>query len=473
MKLDELRGSVASLKDEITTLSDKDTLDEAEETRFAAALDEFKVAKADLDKAEARDALVSLVRATKTSTASGVGVPNQINRDDPLGDVSGVRSLDRKELVKRAMQAAEQNGSHLTNKQQKLLEQKIRSRSSAMDGSVVARMLLISESEEYHSAFAKGMSGNPFFTPEEANAAQEMRAANEGTTTAGGFGIPVLIDPTIILTSGAISAPILDICKITPITTNQWKGVSSAGVTWSYYAEAAVVADNTPTLAQPTIPVYRNSGFIPYTIEVGEDYPDFQEEMSEQLAQGYLNLVAVTSMTGTGSSQPTGIFTGMQTGSGAPSHIICTTLGTFGAVDGRAAWKALPERFRANATWVMHVAAENNVRAWSGAGTAATALSDFTVNMTAEGVEILMGHRLMTSDYAPPWTGTTGAASAAVVGDFSHFRLIQRQGMVVELVPHLFDTSTGRPIAERGWFAYARHGMDADTYNAFRLISNT
>ena len=46
--------------------------------------------------------------------------------------------------------------------------------------------------------------------------------------SAGGYGVPVLIDPSIILTSGAGAAPILDVCRVARVTTNQWKGVSSA-----------------------------------------------------------------------------------------------------------------------------------------------------------------------------------------------------------------------------------------------------
>ena len=106
----------------------------------------------------------------------------------------------------------------------------------------------------------------------------------EGTTSAGGYGIPVLIDPSIILTSQAADAPLLQVARVIEITTNIWHGVSSAGVSWAYQAEGSTVADDSPTLAQPTVTTYMARGFIPYSIEVGQDYVGFAEEISMLLS---------------------------------------------------------------------------------------------------------------------------------------------------------------------------------------------
>ena len=469
-KLDELRGRLDTLKTEITTLSDKDELTAEEEERFQPAMDEFKAVKEEFDKAEARAAAVAAVRATATSSP-GADTVNQINRDG-LPKATDARNLRGGELRDAALRIAETRRDHpkLNKAQEANLEEKLnKPKSKYFNPEILARRLVVSESDEYKSAFAKVMSGNPALTAEEANALNEMRAANEGTNADGGFGIPVLIDPTIILTSGAAAAPILDICTITPITTDAWKGVNSGGFTWAYDAESAAVADNSLTdLAQPTITVYKAAGFIPYTIEVGEDYPDFQEEMSKQLAQGYLNLIAKQTMSGSGSSQPFGIFTTMQNTT-TPAHVIVTTAGTLGAVDVRSAYAKLSELFRSQASWMMNVAVENTIRAFGNN----LSLADFTQNLLGAPGDTLMGRQVYISDYAPTPTNTTGAESFLVVGDFAHYRFIQRQGMQVELVPHLFDQSTARPLGQRGWYAYSRHGADVDTQQAFRLISNT
>ena len=50
-------------------------------------------------------------------------------------------------------------------------------------------------------------------------------------------------------------------------------------------------------------------GFIPYSIEVGMDYPSFASEMSFLLAQGYDELLVNKFTIGSGSGEPKGILT--------------------------------------------------------------------------------------------------------------------------------------------------------------------
>jgi HK97 family phage major capsid protein len=475
-KLEELRTTVGTLRDEITALNDADPTEMTPdlEARFEFALVEFETAKAELVTAEARAKKVAEVRATVTDVTDGYDAPTVIRQNDPFA--GEVRTASRGVLRDRALKVLETEGRNLAPFQQDHLEKLLRSNSSATDGGVIARRLLITENPAYRAGFQKAVTQTvPAFSPDEAraldeyNSYHEFRAANEGTGSAGGYGIPVLIDPTIILTSGAADAPLLQISRTVTITTDAWKGVSSNGVSWSYDAESATVSDDTPTLVQPSIPVYAARGFIPYSIEVGQDYPGFADEMAALLSQGFIDLVAKGTMTGSGVACPTGIFTALANATNNPAHVTVTTVGSLGAVDMRGAWSTLPERFRPRATWVMSPTTEAKVRAFGNG----LALSDFTVNLLADGTSVLTGRPVVISDYAPAFTSTTGAANVAVVGDFQQFLIVQRAGMTVELVQHLFDTSTGRPTGNRGWFAYARHGHDAVAPNAFRLVANS
>ncbi len=476
MKLDELRSKVGGLRDEITALADADDTAwsalpaeqaEALRARMDYAMDEFKTHKVELDAAEARAKQIEEVRSTVTSTTPGADV-HVIRRSD---DALDTRRASKTELRDAALRIVDEDGKGLAPHQLDHIDGLLRGRQSECDPSVIARMTVITESDAYRSAFHKGVTGSSDpFTAEEARALSEYRAANEGTGSAGGFGIPVLIDPSIILTSGAVDAPVLNLSRVVTITTDAWKGVSSAAASWSYQAEAAVAPDSTPTLAQPNVPVYAARGFIPYSIEVGQDYPGFAEEMSTLLAQGYVDLVANNTVIGSGSSQPRGIFTAMAATTTNPAHVVVTTVGALGAVDLRAAWAALPQRFRGKATWLMSPSVETKVSQFGNG----LALSDFTVNLLADGTRQLIGRPVVLTDYAPSFTGTTGAANYTVVGDFSTgFLVVQRAGMTVELVNHLFDTSTGRPTGQRGWFAFARHGYDVVAPNAFRIIANS
>jgi HK97 family phage major capsid protein len=211
------------------------------------------------------------------------------------------------------------------------------------------------------------------------------------------------------------------------------------------------------------VPVKTARGFIPYSIEIGEDYPSFAAEMRRLLDEGYINLVAEQTMTG---SSPTGIFTALDANTNV--EVIVTTDGQFGAVDLLKVWKSLPERYRGNATWIMSTDVENEIRTFSANDTGAY----YTVNLTQGGIGNLFGRPVRTTDYAPEFTGTTGAANILVVGDFANFLVAQRAGMSIEFIPNLFGATTGRPTGQRGWFAYARHGFDSINDLGFRILQN-
>jgi len=462
MKLEELRSSVAALKSEIETLAAAEEITEEQDARLSAALDEFEARKAELEATEARLARIEAAKAVVTERAAGFDAPQVMKRTETSVDV---RSASRGEIRDAALKIIETEGRDLAPKQLDHVDRLINTRNGNTDGGKIAKRLVLTENDAYRSAFVKGVTQvNPAYTAEEAQALNEFRAMSEGSDDAGGYGVPVLIDPSIILTSGAADAPILNLARIVTVTTDNWKGVSSAGVSWSYDSEAAEVSDDAPTLAQPTIDIYTARGFIPYSIEVGQDYPGFAEEMRRLLDQGYVDLVASQSMTG---ATPVGIFTALDANTNV--EVVVTTDGTFSAVDLLKVWKSLPERYKARASWVMSTSVENEIRSFSANDTGAY----YTVNLAEGGIGNLFGRPVVTTDYAPEFTGTTGAANILVVGDFSNFVIAQRAGMTVELVSHLFGTTNARPTGQRGWFAYARHGFDSVNDLGFRLLQNT
>lgn len=456
--MDELRSKVAGLRDEIEKLAAIENISAEDDARLDAALEEFEARKAELEAAEARAARIAAAKSVVTERAAGFDAPQVVKSTDEVD----VRRSSRGEIRDAALRIAE--GAGLSAGQERHLERLLNTRSEITDGGEIAKRMVLTENDAYRSAFMKGVTqASPAYTPEEVRALNEFRAASSADA-AGGYGVPVLIDPSIILTSGAADAPILSISRVVTITTDNWKGVSSAGVTWSYDSELSEVSDDAPTLAQPSIDVYSARGFIPYSIEIGQDYPGFAEEMRRLLDQGYVDLVAKQSMTGT---TPVGIFTAID--ATAASEVAVTTDGQLGAVDILKVWKSLPERYRSRATWVMSASTENEIRKFAADSDGAY----YTVNLQAGGVGTLLGRPVVVSDYAPEFTGTTGAANILVVGDFSNFVIAQRAGMTVELVPHLFGVTNGRPLGARGWFAYARHGFDSVNDAAFRLLQNT
>ena len=465
MNLHELRAQVEEIRSTVVRLSEIDDITPEDDEELTAALEAYEARKGELDELEARAARIEAAKAQATQRHAGVDSPTILKRVEP--SALDLRSATRGELRDAALKVLETEGRGLAAHQEDHVDQLLRTKTAYTDGAVIAKRMLVTESDAYRSAFAKAISQPvPAFDADEVRAINEFRAMSEGTDTAGGFGIPVLIDPSIILTSGAAAAPVLNLARVITVTTDEWKGVSSAGSSWSYDGEGTAVSDDTPTIAQPNIPVYTARGFIPFSAEIGADYVGFAAEMRALLDAGYIDLVASQTITGSGSASPTGIFTALDANTNV--EVVVTTDGSFGAVDVLKVWKSLPERYRANASWIMHTDVENEVRGFATSGPG----SYYTVDLAAAGIGTLFGRPVYTTDYAPEFTGTTGAANILVVGDFSNFVVAQRAGMSVELIPHLFDVTNNRPTNQRGFFATARHGFDSVNDLGFRLLQN-
>jgi len=412
----------------------------------AAKLNEAK-RQADIDfAAKARANLESRRRASAT--------PGNV---DPLRATPG-------ELRDAAMNLVERSGKHLSSVQLDHVDALLRTDTDNADSAKIARRVLMSQAPAYRSAFRKSVTmDRPVWSPEEVRAinefSAEFRAMSEGGTA--GLAVPALVDPTIVPSAGEL-APIVALANVVNITSNVYKPVTSDGTGWSFQAEGAAVADTSPTLAQPVLNVATARAFIPFSQELQMDYPGFADEFARVLARGYADLLSSQSAVGTA---PNGVFTDMASSTANPAHVVVTTAGHIAAVDVRAAWSALPQRFRATSSWVMNESVLSQVRNFAGAASQVDLVSD------RQGVS-LMGRPVVVSDYAPSFTGTTGTANYLVVGDFSGFTVAHRVGVTVELVQQLRSTG-GRPIGSRGWFAYARLAMGVTNPEALRLLANS
>jgi HK97 family phage major capsid protein len=394
----------------------------------------------------------------------------QRNPDDAYGDVRRMTNAEARDAALRKLDNRSDT-MHLDDDQKTLVEKQLRRSGD------IARRILVTENEHYREAWMKLVTRpQPFLSEDERQAVQaweEYRAMADFTSSAGGYGIPVFIDPSIILTAQGSGNPFLSIARQVTVSTNRWKGVSSAGVTWAFQTEAAPATDNSPTLAQPTVDVHMARGFIPYSIEVGMDYPDFASEMSRLLAEGYDELLVDKFTRGSGTGEPTGILTALSANTNVRVRV--ATAGAINSQDPYNVWKVLGQRFRRNASWLMSVGANAGIRQLG----AANVFHGYTVNMPEGWADQLMGAPVYEDPYMPDTTTTTSSTiGVAVVGDFSNFVIARNGGMSVELVPQLFQQVTAGsgpavPTGQRGWFAYSRIGSNSVNDLAFRLLVNT
>jgi HK97 family phage major capsid protein len=393
-------------------------------------------------------------------------------KDDPWeGDV---RVIPERQALSRARQVVDNKeiGGHLRADQKEHLDKLLRTRNASMDGDVLARLLLATQDPHYRSAFQKYASNSQAFTSEEATAIEVVRQTKRALSIGGsagadgGFAVPVLIDPTIIMTAQGSVNDILRLARVETITTNEWKGVSSAGVTWKFDAEAAEATDNSPSVAQPTVTTKRADGFIPFSIEIGMDWPGFAEQMSGLLSEGYNELLADKLTTGTSANSPSGLIAKLVTITN--SRVPLDTAATIQGSDIYGLWAALPQRFRRqpNTAWMSSTDVQNTIRQLG------TVDPNFSVDITQEAIPRLFGREYPMNDYMAdvPASGT-GLQPLLVVGDFRGYVVAQRAGMTVEFIPMLMG-SNNRPTGERGWFAWARVGANVVNPAGFRLLRN-
>ncbi len=415
-----------------------------------------------------------------------------------------IRSMDRRELrdgalrmlddadktvhmrdieIPVAVESEDNGGGYVTGpldeaRAKSHIEKLLRTQSRNFNGENFARWMLATESEEYRSAFAKMVNGGQaYLTDGEARAVQlvtELRATMNITTDAqGGFGIPVLIDPTIILTGQGTPNPFYNVSRVENITNDEWKGITSAGATSYWTPEGVTMTDGGPTLAQPSVPTKKLTTLVKYTFEFQGDYPNWAAEMAGIMAASREEALVQAFTQGLGNTaQPTGIVTGLEANA-ATSKVMVATDGALFPADFYALWEALPVRYRGNSAWMWSTSVENRIRGFSVGSSAADA--NFTVNLTQSTIPNLFGRPIVANDYMDPAVGSGGSTSAsditpAILGDWRNFLIANRVGATIETVQHLIDTTSGLPNGTRGTFMWSRVGSGVINPNGFRYL---
>ncbi|CKT25927.1 phiRV1 phage protein [Mycobacterium tuberculosis] len=280
--------------------------------------------------------------------------------------------------------------------------------------------------------------------------------------TQGGFLIPAALDPAILLSGDGSTNPIQQVARVVQTTSEVWRGVTSEGAEARWYSEAQEVSDDSPALAQPAVPNYRGSCWIPFSIELEGDAASFVGEIGKILADSVEQLQAAAFVNGSGNGEPTG-FVSALTGTsdqvvvGAGSEAIV-------AADVYALQSALPPRFQASAAFAANLSTINTLRQAETSNGALKFPSLHDSPPMLAGKSVLEVSHMDTVDSA-----VTATNHPLVLGDWKQFLIGDRVGSMVELVPHLFGPNR-RPTGQRGFFAWFRVGSDVLVRNAFRVL---
>jgi predicted phage gp36 major capsid-like protein len=320
---------------------------------------------------------------------------------------------------------------------------------------------------------ARATSGRSRRRSPAALTSDEQRALSVGTGSAGGFAVVYTLDPTIIPTSNLSVNPFRRIARVETIAgTNEWRGVTSAGVTAAYAAEATEASDNSPTLAQPSVVVEKRAdASCPFSIELGAGLglAPVRDGQPDPGREGRPRGHQVHDRHGTAPAEPGHHHRRHDHGHGGRRR-------AFAVADLYAVEQALGPRFRPRAQWLGNRFTYNKVRQFDTAGGASQLWMPYPAplreglnndpprgNMGAE----LIGYPA-NEDSAMASALTTGS-KILVLGDFRYFVIVDRVGMDIEVIPHLFGANR-RPTGQRGFYAYWRNSAKVLDANAFRVL---
>jgi HK97 family phage major capsid protein len=370
------------------------------------------------------------------------------NNRSPYEDLDAVRNrvVLRSELRGRALDAIEIEAKR-GNLQHDFAENATR---MAQDSQGVARHLLLTGSEEYQEAFRA-------YVEDPQGMAQ--RAALSLTLANGGYLLPFVLDPTIILTNASSANPWRRISNVKQTTSNTWNGVNSAGVNASWITEGTIATDSTPTVANVVVTPQKAAAWVFGSYEVLED-TDFGQQLPGLLADAKDRLEEAAFATGAGSGGvPQGVIP-------AATTVVTTATTLVVAIgDVYAVQQALPPRFRnaPGTAWVGNVAQINRFRQLDTAGGAS-----FWTNLGKGAPETLLGAPIYESTTMDS-TVSVGALEA-IFGDFGQFVIVDRVGVSMIYEPLVKGTGGILPAGQAGWYMFWRTGSQVTTANAFRVM---
>jgi HK97 family phage major capsid protein len=474
-RLAEIQTRQAAVRSELDTLETSAEDTDENQLRADALLDEWTELDEEAKPLRERAARIAAVRQAmelETATADDGSDTGQTSRaatnaatvtlhsrtkNDPWSKMESLRNgtmMDH-EVRSRAVDAIEMYSKRSDHYQMpdeaaenatRMVEKKGRA-----FGTNIARQMLLTGSPEYLAAFESYLTDPGGYA---ARAALSLTSAN------GGYLVPFTLDPTIILTNNSSANPYRQIATIKTTVTNNWNGVTSAGMSAEWTGEGVEAADATPTLGNLQITPQKADAYLFGSFEVLGD-SDFAVQLPELLADAKDRLEESAFAVGSGTLQPFGVIT-----RGTSQNRAGTAAAGPTAQDAYSLQAALPARWRgpdARNVWLMNLLTMNLFRqAPSFTGSVVPLLQD-----TAEG-PIMLGKRVYEST-SVLGTYTTGNKVMAYL-DGRQYYIVDRVGMSIVYDPVVLG-SNHRPTGQGAWYAFWRVGADVSTTNAVRVFA--
>jgi len=326
------------------------------------------------------------------------------------------------------------------------------------------------DSPEYRSAFQRYLvSGSD----------RELRAMTEGSNADGGF-LPSTDFYNQLIEKRFQANAMRQVATVMPLGTFKTEiTIESTFGSANYIAESGEVTEVSPTFANITLKPYTLRYFTKVSNELIADAPSrggafsIETILANQIGR-VIGLREETAFTvGTGSAQPKGIFTYTSGGGTTISSVTAASASAVTANELMSVVYALPRQYRANAKWVMSDAVFALIRkllqTQSIATANGTALSHAPFGWSMGDGRLqdgepdrLLGYPVVCVADAPTIAAN---AIAAVFGDFSYYRIGEREGVSIQTAREAFLGTN-----QTGYYAFARHDAQATLMDAFRYL---
>jgi HK97 family phage major capsid protein len=318
----------------------------------------------------------------------------------------------------------------------------------------------------YNDAFARYLA-----VTKDGLREQERYAIELGSDPAGGYTLPVQLDPTIIRTSDGTINSLRGIARTERITGKKWQGVTGSGIVVRRGAEKSRAVPTDLSLGGPEIESVKVDAFIPFTIEydvaqggagqvLSQVAPLVSDAKDEEESDSFVN--------GDGQgTEPGGLLGTMPDG----SRLAVTDFGVedLFRLDGTDP-NALAARWRARAKFLAAKGIYNEVRQFGDGLDGAT----LWVRLGDSIPPGLLGYPSPEQSTMPATSAEDGS-DFMVLGDFNQFLIVDRIGMTVEVIPHLTQQQTagagyGIPVGMRGIYVHWHNNARILVPNAFRVL---
>lgn len=482
-RLDDIRTRQAEINAGLKELEVIETPSDEEQLRMDALIESFEVLETEAKPLQERATRIAAMRQSiidspiSGESGSDDGEHREtlhnglqiLQRVDPFADLDSVRTggVSPAQVRGRAEAAVEQYSKRsdvwgLSTEGAEEVVRKIHKLGTQF-GTNFARQVLTTGAPEYLKAFENYLN-DP--TGYQGRAAMSLTAAN------GGYLVPFTLDPTIILTNNGSANPYRRLANVKTTTTNDWNGVTSAGVSAEWTAENVEAADASPTFGQLKIVPQKADAYLFGSYEVLGD-ADFAAQLPGLLADAKDRLEEAAFAVGTGTGQPNGVIPRATSVAGLTG----TAASGPTAASVNALIAALPARWRGPNSRVAFASNLNamitlrNTPKFTGSTQSLVDDGNWTSPNATLGFQTgMLGIPYFESTSI---VGTyANGAKVLVLGDFSQFYIVDRVGMSVVYDPLVLGTNR-RPTGSGAWYAFWRVGADVSTPTAFRALSLT